>query len=60
MLKSVSGGFKKMDSFAKSAKLRLDEDKETLTSFGGAICTIVFTIIVGLFTWTKVLTLWEK
>ena len=60
MFKTVTSGLKKIDSFAVSAKLRIDDEKEKLTSYGGAICTIAFTIIVGLFTWTKVLTLSEK
>ena len=60
MFKSVTSGFKKMDSFAESAKLRIDQDKEKLESYGGAICSIILTIIVVLFAWTKVLTLQEK
>ena len=60
MFKSVTSGFKKMDSFAESAKLRIDPEKETLESFGGAICSIVLTVIVALFAWTKILTLQEK
>ena len=60
MFKSAASGFKSMDSFAESAKIRISQEKEKLTSFGGAICTIALAIIVGLFTWTKVLTLIEK
>ena len=60
MFHTVSGGFKKMDAFAESAKLRIDHEKIKLTSYGGATCSIFLITILVLFTWTKCLTLKEK